>query len=211
VTEPGPAIVNPGPIVIAADPRPDGYRPTMEAFVRWTLFRGAPPAKERRLILSAARRLDAGHLQVERVRDGIANLPPDGSIAHREEICRIFGDAELAMVALSKALHITVGLSGRYGIRATVPEIVTRQRPLILKMRDHYEHIEERAFGKIKGAPSPDAEGAWEQVKLFTERAFTDGTDTLGIDGETTELCIVTRDYLVAAWFQVVERMGVRS
>lgn len=71
-------------------------------------------------------------------------------------------------------------------------------------MRDHYAHIDERALGKVHRKPNPRAEDAWEFVALLVDRQLTDGHDSLGIDGEATDLCVSARDYLVAAWTQLL-------
>src|SRR3712207_8052397 len=54
--------------------------PRSTLFPSTTLFRslGFPPTEAMRLVASAARRLDTGHLMLERVRDGLDALPPEG-------------------------------------------------------------------------------------------------------------------------------------
>jgi hypothetical protein len=159
------------------------------------------------MIWSAARRLDSGHLQIERVRAGIATMPPPGSPAGRWRMHEIIGDVELGVIALDKALDVIVTkLTGAFRIELSVPALVRSKEPLIRRLRDHYAHIDERALGKVFGKTSPEAERAWEFAALFEGRRLTDGTESLGIDGEATELCIVARDHLVAAWTQMVAR-----
>ena len=153
------------------------------------------------MLWSAARRLDSGHLQIERVREGIATMPPLGSPAGRWQIHQVIGDAELAIIALDKALDIIIvnKLTASYRIKPSMPQIVLAKRPLVERLRDHYAHIDERALGKVFGKANPDAEQAWEFAALFEHRKFSDGTECLSIDDEATELCIAARDYVVAA------------
>jgi hypothetical protein len=61
-------------------------------------------------------------------------------------------------------------------------------------------HIDERALGKVKEKADPSAEEAFEYAALFTRCELTDGKDSLGINKESTDLCIATRDYLIGAW-----------
>lgn len=183
-----------------------GYAPICDAMNRWAMLLGFPPQQQYRLLWSGARRLDSAHLQIERVRSGIEGIAPEGSIAFGEDVHRIIGDAELAVTALDKGLDVAVSLHGRFQIARTMPPVVTQKRPLIGRLRDHYEHIDERALGLIWGKPDPAAEDAWNFEKIFTERAFTDGQDSLGIDAEATELCIAARGYLLGGWTELVAR-----
>jgi hypothetical protein len=140
---------------MASSARADGYRRICDAFWSWGYLLGFRPIEEVRLLMAGARRLDSGHLQVERVRSGIEHMAPEGSIAFREDLHEIVGDAE-------------------------------------------------RALGKIKGKASSDAAQAWEHAALIADREFTDGNDSLGIDAETTKLCVAARDYLLGAWTELV-------
>jgi hypothetical protein len=180
--------------------RPDGYRPITDPLWVWGRILGVPSDEAWRLFWSAARRLDTGHRQVERVREAIEVLPPTESPAGRQAVQEVIGDAESAIWALDKALDIAVGIPGRFRVAGALPKIIGEKRPLIQALRDHYSHIDERALGKVKEKADPTAEDAFEYAAIFTRHEFTDGTDSLGIDEEATDLCIATRDYLVGAW-----------
>jgi hypothetical protein len=187
-------------------PRPDGYRPISDPLWTWAALVGGivgPPTNESmRLFLAAARRLDAGHRQIERVRQALDGLPSDG--VPRQAVHDVTGDAELAIIALDTALDIAVSLSGRYKIERPFPRLVAEIHPLVARLRDHYAHIDERAVGRIKSKVDPSAEDAFHIDALAERRVFTDGSETLGVDDEATRLCIETRDYIVGAWGDVV-------
>jgi hypothetical protein len=204
---PEPVYLGPISATIECPPRSDGYRPICDPLWVWERMLGFPSISEWRMLWSAARRLDSGHLQIERVREGIATMPPLGSPAGRWQIHQVIGDAELAIIVLDKALDIIVNkLTGSYRVKLSIPQIVLAKRPLVERLRDHYAHIDERALGKVFGKANPDAEQAWEFAALFEHRKFSDGTECLSIDDEATELCIAARDYVVAAWAELVER-----
>jgi hypothetical protein len=187
--------------------RVDGYRPITDPLWVWATILGSFPSDGSwRVFVSAARRLDSAHRQIERVREGIDKLPPMGSPAGRWAMHAVIGDAEMAIWALDKALDLAVQIQGRYRIPGTFPKIITEKRPLVEALRDHWSHIDERAVGKVNKKEDPTAENAWEYPQIFNARAFTDGTDSLGIDAESTALCVATRDYLVGAWQCVVQQ-----
>jgi hypothetical protein len=204
---PNPANIGPITTTIECPPRGDGYRPICDPLWVWGRILGFPSIEEYRLLWSAARRLDSGHLQIERVREGIATMPPPGSPAGRSRMHEVIGDAELGIIALDKALDVIVNkLAGIFRVELPVPSLVRAKRPLVERLRDHYAHIDERALGKVWGKASPEAEQAWKFVALFEDRKLTDGTASLSIDDEATELCLAARGYLLAAWPQLVER-----
>lgn len=168
---------------------------------------GFPSAEEYRLVWSAARRLDTGHQQIERVRDALANMPPLGSPAGRQRMHEVVADAEMGVWAIDKALDIALSLCGRYRIKTSLPQVARDKQPLLERLRDHYSHIDERALGRVKGKQDPTAAEAFEFPALIRDRVLTDGRDSLGIDEETTELCVATRNYVVAAWKELVDRV----
>jgi hypothetical protein len=191
---------------VGAPPRSDGYRPVSDALWVWARILGFPPQDQFRLVMVAGRRLDSGHRQIERVRAGLKAMPALGSPAGRTAVHDIVGDADLAVIAIDKALDIVSCLYGRFGVRASLPAIVATHRPLIASLRDHHAHIDERAVGRIRGRPHPDAEKAFEAAMLIRDRVLTDGTDALSIDADMTELLIATRTHLVRVWEELVER-----
>jgi hypothetical protein len=186
--------------------RTDGYRPISDSLWVWAAILGFPSIEESRLLTSGARRLDSGHRQLERVREGIDTAPPEGSVGGRERMHEVIGDAEMAVIALDKALDVVVSLSGRYHLPMAVPASVTRNKQFIADLRDHYSHIDERALGRVDWQPDAKAEEAWDFVSLLADRTFADGHGSLGIDEEATELCIAARGYLVQAWAHLVAR-----
>ena len=78
---------------------------------------GRPPGEQWRLVLSAARRLDAGHQQIERVREGVDSMPAMGSPAGRRRLYEVLGDAEMAIIAINRALDIAASLTGAIDFR----------------------------------------------------------------------------------------------
>ncbi|MBS1882342.1 MAG: hypothetical protein JSS97_05235 [Actinobacteria bacterium] len=193
-------VIELGPARHLEKSRADGYWPiTDRLWVRAKIL-GAPSDEAWRLFWSAARRLDSGHRQIERIRQAIDELPPIESPLGRQAMQEVMGDAEMAIWAIDKALDITLRVQRSYRIPGSFPKIVLEKRPLVEALRDHYSHIDHRALGKVRERIDPSSEDAFHFDSLFYSREFTDGKASLGIDQEATELCIATRDYLVAAW-----------
>ena len=157
-------------------------------------------------MLAAARRLDTAHRQLQRVREGIADAGT-GSPFARRRLLDVMGDAEMAMIALNKAITIASTLSGKYRTGAAMPQLVQDRAAFVTRMRDHYEHIEDRAIGRTKrGLDEQEAARAFEFATLVRDRLFSDGDESLSVDGEATALIIAVRDYLVACWDELIAR-----
>ena len=193
---------------IRASVRKDGYLPIAFPLLLWgRVVDGTPYRDEWRFGWSAARRLDAAHIQFERVREALDRAPIanrlNGPVLHD-----VIGDAEMGIWALDKAIEIASCLSGRFGVEVPFPALVADKRPLIASLRDHYSHIEERVLGKVKQKIDDRAEEAFEYEALVLCRELTDGHDTLGIDAEATILCKTLRTYLYEAWRDLTRREG---
>ena len=93
------------------------------------------------------------------------------------------------------------------------PTAVEAKRGLINTLRHHYEHLEDRALGKIDGKPGGDTamQGFESLPILIVSRTFKAGKDTVGLDDEMTELLIAARDYLVKVWIELVARAKARA
>jgi hypothetical protein len=190
---------------VGAPPRPDGYRPLTDAIWVWGRILGFPPDYQLRLFLAAGWRLDSGHRQIERVRAALDRLPPLGSPAGRTAAHDIVGDADLAVIAIDKALDIACCLSGRYKVRASLPKTLIEHRPLLASLRDDYAHIDERALGRIRDRKDPEAADAFGGPALIGNRVLTDGRASISIDADMTALLIDVRRYLALAWADLVD------
>ena len=145
------AVLGAAKMSLAAPAASDGYRPIAESLAMWALLMGSPPEDQFRLVLAAARRLDTAHRQLQRVREGLAAEHLGvGSPLGRRQILEVVGDAETAMVALNKALRIALTIPGSFRVNVGVPREISQRAGFVERMRDHYEHIEARAVGKIK-------------------------------------------------------------
>lgn len=102
-------------------------------------------------------------------------------------------------------------LSGR-GFSPPFPNLVQGKRETVKRPRDAFEHIDERAHGRIEGGAHDVAEAHtvftnnWYGVALADTREIAYRGWKLGIDGEATELLVALRTYLRAVWSEVFVR-----
>jgi hypothetical protein len=186
-------------------PRADRYRPLGLMFWGYSPIRGVHPSGVAiHHFFSASRRLDAAHRQFERVRELLDRYPyePLDTMQSTTAVVRfstVLGELELGLIALNRALDMAAQV-GRYGSRVPIPEPIKRYRPIVRQLRNTYEHFEERPAG-ISGMPYMIGFfGVLDDNTLFF------GDWALNIRHEVTDLLIATRDFLVIAWKDMLQR-----
>jgi hypothetical protein len=184
---------------VLMDPaRPDGYRPITNPIWVWARITGAIDANHVRILWTAARRLDAAHRQFERLRESVDRVDDvePGSVEWRRQLFDTLGDAELAIIALSRAMQLALGISTRLHVRVVAPKIVKHRADAVRALRRKCEHLEKDELQTLLAA---DGEGfaTYRAPRLFTERRVVYEPYSLDIDREATALMIQTRDYLV--------------
>ena len=105
-----------------------------------------------------ARRLDAAHAAWElaiRERD---NARSEGAIGQRIGFFRALSEAEVAVIALHRAINMLLQFNDVFPLGLEIPDSLRKLEPIVKAMRDAFEHIDERAQGKINQRGKMDAE-----------------------------------------------------
>ena len=105
-----------------------------------------------------ARRLDAAHAAWElaiRERD---NARSEGAIGQRIGFFRALSEAEVAVIALHRAINMLLQFNGVFPLGLEIPASLQKLEPIVKDMRNAFEHIDERAQGKINQHREMDAE-----------------------------------------------------
>jgi len=158
-----------------------------------------------RFLLSAARRLDASHEVFLLLHGKLKKLETvEYAIRQRNLIFEIIGLVEMAIVAMNRALQMALQLHEHYSLTAPFPDSVKNKLPALKKMRDAYEHIEDRALGLVRGKPHIDALSTFNYERLFKEGIAIYGIYELDIYGEAIQLLRDAREYLKEATSELV-------
>ena len=189
---------------LAPPPGPDGYRLIEFGIVIGSAMVGYPLDESFRYITSAAGRLDTAHRQFGRVREELDNYDPTAPVDFAS-VGQIVGDAQLAMIALYRALDAAKKLpaSLQLGIRyPAFPPSVSRKIQTVAALRHAYEHIDERAVGRIRRKNRPEEARLVfvGLIDLLEHRRARIGRRSLAVDNEASDLMVATRLYLVRAW-----------
>lgn len=203
-------VVHVGTVSLDLSPpqRPDGYRELAVALQAWgnlTGYRG--PREHLWLVLTAARRLDTAHRQIERVREGFGQLKEikPNPMRRMEETLAVLGDAQLAMIALYRAASAAERITPY--VTVPFPALVKQRMEGLKQLRDAFEHADDRALGYVSRREK-DPEKAWKSMVVFGKALI--GTReiryrkwSLGIDKPATGIFLSLRRFIRKAWLEL--------
>ena len=109
-------------------------------------------------LYALARRLDAAHAAWELALRERENARSEGGIAQRIGFLRALSEAEVTIIALHRAMNMLLQFNGVFPLGLEIPDSVRKLEPMVKDMRDAFEHIDERAQGKINLRGKMDAE-----------------------------------------------------
>ena len=158
-------IIRPGGLVINSDeidalsPKGyGGYAPVANTVWTWYSIVGEQVGFFV-YFFALARRLDAAHAAWElaiRERD---NARSEGAIGQRIGFFRALSEAEVAVIALHRAIDMLLQFNNDvFHLGLEIPDSLRKLEPIVKAMRDAFEHIDDRAQGKINQRGKMDAE-----------------------------------------------------
>ncbi len=157
--EPGDRIVFPaGELVIDSrdidehynPKRTGGYRPVANTV--WSWYRIATEQLGFFLFLFAfSRRTDAAHALWVLAIEARDKARTEGGIPQRLAHFNALAAAEVAIVALGRCYRMVNALVEKHCPELRVQDSVTKTREAVIEMRNAFEHIDERAEGKVGG------------------------------------------------------------
>jgi hypothetical protein len=175
-----------------AKPGPDGYATISNTVWTW-LSIGAPTAPTLfRFLLAASRRLDTAHslyTQVEAALGGFSGASPH----QREQLFAALGVSELLCVALGRAVDMLQKIPTTFSVDVQLPATITSKAFALREIRNAFEHIEDRALGKVRGKLDADALSIFDQGDLFTRGVLTYASHSLGLRSEVLPMLVHAR------------------
>ena len=125
-----------------------GYRPVANTV--WTWDQIAPePLRFFLFLFSLARRTDAAHTLWASAIQTRDKAREDGGIPQRQGYFNALAAAEMAIIALGRCYRMVCGLIEKYCPELQVPDSVTKTLEAVQEMRNAFEHIDERAEGRV--------------------------------------------------------------
>ena len=127
-----------------------GYRPVANTV--WSWYRIAPERLGFFLFFFAlARRTDAAHALWALAIEARDKARTESGIPQRLAHFNALASAEVAVVALGRCYRMVNALVEKHCPELRVPDSVAKTQDAVLEMRNAFEHIDERAEGKVGG------------------------------------------------------------
>ncbi|MYC37264.1 MAG: hypothetical protein F4X66_10195 [Chloroflexi bacterium] len=171
IIRPGGMVVNSDEIDALSPKGFGGYAPIANTI--WTWYRIVGEQVGFFVYLFAlARRLDAAHAAWElaiQERDKARN---EGAIGRRIGFFRALSEAEVAIITLHRGMNMLLRFNGVFPLGLEIPDSLKTLDPVVKEMRDAFEHIDERAQGKINQRGQMDAEA----LTIFDQPDFIESS-----------------------------------
>ena len=106
----------------------------------------------------------------------------------------------MAIIALGRCYRMVEGLIEKFCPELSIPDSVARTSAAVREMRNAFEHIDERAEGKVRiGVFQPDALTIFDQPDFVTSSTLRYRQYRLNFEAQVIEALIDCRELIVAA------------
>ena len=184
-----------------------GYAPIANTVWTWYQF-GVHDQRFLHFIFSFARRLDTAHaLWAVAIQDRDRANSLVG-IEARVGLIGALATAEVAVVALYRAIRMAKSLVERFRPDFSVPDGATSVLEPLKQIRDAFEHIDERAEGTSGQShnPDPDAWTIFEQPSFFSSGVLTYKNWSLGFDDDVLASLLDCRELIMEVMSNAVPK-----
>ena len=200
VIPPGELIINSREIDAYYNPAgTGGYAPVANTV--WTWYQIAPEELGFFLYFFAlARRTDAAHALWASAIQARDDAREAKGIPQRQGSLNALGIAEMAVIALRRCFEMVYGLVEKFSPGLQVPASVDKIRAPVRAIRHAFEHIDERAQGKINQQKThPDALTIFNQPDFVNSSVLQYKTLTLNLETEVIAALLDCREFIMTA------------
>lgn len=201
-------VFRPGDIEVSLDDVDDrspqlktGYKPIANTIWTWFQAFGWPREDLFRYLFATARRLDTAHALCCATAQACRTPEDEPFLKSRARWFEAFGYAELACIALNRGIVMTVECPRKFGIEIETPKIIESMLPTSKAIRDAFEHIDERAMGKVRQVQDSESLSIFTQPDLISGGVIRYKTHYLCLGKDAIGALIVARQFvfLIAA------------
>ena len=145
-----------------------GYAPVANTIYTWYNLVGGETLEFYLFFFSLARRVDAAHSLWTRAAQERERGKEEGAIPGRIGYLNALASAEMAIIALHRGITMVATLVDKYCPDLEVPESVNTISDSVAEMRKGFEHIDERAQGKVGMSGKAD----FDALSIFDQTEF---------------------------------------
>ena len=146
-----------------------------------------------------ARRIDAAHALWALAIQERERAKQEDAISRRTGFLNALAAAEVAIIALHRGFTMVYSLADRFHLNVEVPPGVRKIREAVREMRNAFEHIDERAEGKIGGskAVDPEALTIFDQPDFIESSILSYKAYTLNFEEEVLSALLECREFIM--------------
>ena len=150
---------------------------------------------------SLARRVDAAHALWTLAVEEREKAKQEGAISQRIGFFNAMATAEVTIIALHRAMAMVYSLIDKFCPDLEVPESVQRIRDAIWEMRNAFEHIDERAEGRIgrSNEMHSDALTIFDQPDFIESSVLSYKTYSLNFEEDVPSALLDCRELIMHA------------
>ena len=176
-----------------------GYAPVANTV--WTWYQIVPEDRGFFLYFFAlARRTDAAHALWASAIQARDDAREAKGIPQRQGALNALATAEMEVIALHRCFEMVYGLIEKFCPGLQVPDSVDKIRAPVMEIRHAFEHIDERAQGKINRKNThPNALTIFEQPDFVNSSVLQYKTFTLNLETEVIAALLDCREFIMNA------------
>ena len=178
-----------------------GYKPIANTIWTWFQAFGWPREELFRYLFATARRLDTAHALCCATAQASRTPADEPFLKSRARWFEALGNAELACIAFNRGITMAVECPNKFGIEIETPNIIESMLSTSKAIRDAFEHIDERAMGKVRQKQDSESLSVFSQPDLVSEGVIRYKEHSLCFRKEAVGTLIVARQFvfLIAA------------
>ena len=177
-----------------------GYAPVANTVWTWYRIVGEEPTFLL-FFTSMARRIDAAHALWASAMEELQRVKEEGAIPRRTTSFRALGTAEMAIIALHRGTVMVQSLVDRYCTDLKAPDSLNKIRAAVHEMRLAFEHIDERAEGKVgmSGKTDPSAWTIFDQPDFLESSVLRYKEHSLNFETDVISALLDCRELIMEA------------
>ena len=150
-----------------------GYAPVADTIWTWYRIAGVEDSSLLMLLLAAARRLDATHVFWATTMDALDEAGRLESKERRPTLFRALAMAEVTLISLSREMEMVHRLEREFRLGLQFPEKFDSKKNVLRRIRNAFEHIDDRAMGQAKDGTADSAISIFFQPYFVDQRILT--------------------------------------
>ena len=179
-----------------ADSELDGYAPVTNTAWTWLKIPPSPDEAFFHYMLAVSRRLDRAYaLYVGALRE-LGTRPDEPFIRTRARVFSALGNAESMCIALNRAIQMIADAHARFSVTTAVPREVTDVQDAVRAIRNAFEHIDERAFGRARQETPVEAMSIFNQADLVTSGTIRYAEHSLDLRMQVIPALVAARQFI---------------